>query len=111
MEDAPENYNICPCCGTEFDNNDANTSISNLRTAWLKSGLKWWSPVDEPPCDWDPYQQLNWLVDRYGAFPVLPGGITALVGRAQTFSAQPAQTGTLQGDATLARQTESNLAA
>jgi hypothetical protein len=93
MEDAPEDYNICPCCGTEFGNHDANTSINNLRTAWLKNGLKWWSPVDEPPLTWDPYQQLNWLIERYGGFSAMPIGIDALIRGTQEPSTQ---TGTLK---------------
>ncbi len=62
MEDAPDDYNICPCCGTEFGNHDVNTTIQNLRIAWLRSGARWWSTVDATPPDWDPYAQLNRLM-------------------------------------------------
>jgi len=62
MEDPPEDYNICPCCGTEFGLHDVNSSIAALRAAWLRSGAHWWSPVDPQPQDWDPYLQLDNIV-------------------------------------------------
>ena len=65
MEDPPEAYNICPCCGTEFGLHDANSSIAALRAAWLRSGAHWWSPVDPQPQDWDPYLQLDNIVAEH----------------------------------------------
>jgi len=59
MEDPPEDYNICPSCGTEFGLHDVNSSIAALRAAWLRSGARWWSPVDPQPLGWDPYLQLD----------------------------------------------------
>lgn len=38
MEDPPSDFNICPCCGTEFGYHDANTSTNTLRAAWLRGG-------------------------------------------------------------------------
>jgi hypothetical protein len=69
MEDPPEDYNICPSCGTEFGNHDVNTSIGNLRASWLRSGAKWWNPLSGPPTGWDAYEQLNALMDQcsYGS--------------------------------------------
>ena len=62
MDDPPEDYNICPSCGTEFGLHDAHTSIAELRAAWLRSGAHWWSPVDPQPQGWDPYLQLDNLM-------------------------------------------------
>jgi hypothetical protein len=59
MEDPPRDYNICPCCGTEFGNHDVNSSIAAIRSEWLRAGAKWWSTVDEPPHGWDPYRQIG----------------------------------------------------
>ena len=58
MEDPPADYNICPSCGTEFGLHDVNTSIDNLRLAWLGTGPRWWSVVDPQPANWDPMLQL-----------------------------------------------------
>ena len=58
MEDSPENFNICPSCGTEFGIHDVNTSILALRQNWLSTGPKWWSSVDPQPDNWNPLQQL-----------------------------------------------------
>lgn len=63
MREPPENYNICPCCGTEFGVHDVNASIQDLRTAWLQGGRNWWSHSDPKPADWNPYQQLARLAE------------------------------------------------
>jgi predicted amidophosphoribosyltransferase len=39
MPDPPRDYNICPCCGTEFGHHDQNASIEDIRLAWLKCFL------------------------------------------------------------------------
>jgi len=31
----PRHYNICPCCGTEFDNDDVDHSYAELRYQWI----------------------------------------------------------------------------
>jgi hypothetical protein len=58
MEDPPSDYNICPCCGTEFGYHDAGRTYEELRSVWLHSGANWWSPCDLPPRGWNAYQQL-----------------------------------------------------
>jgi hypothetical protein len=78
MDDPPDDYNICPCCGTEFGNHDVNTSIENLRITWLRRGANWWSPVDAAPVNWDPYEQLNRLISApsggfFGVNPLMFG--------------------------------------
>src|SRR5487761_1277683 len=63
MQEPPENYNICPSCGTEFGIHDVNASIQELRAAWLQSGCNWWSRSDPNPVDWDPCRQLAHLAN------------------------------------------------
>ena len=58
MEDPPADHNICPSCGTEFGYHTAGRSHDDLRTVWLRSGARWWSPVDRQPANWNPYMQL-----------------------------------------------------
>ena len=67
MDDPPVNYNICPSCGTEFGVHDVNSSIEQLREAWIQSGPKWWSTTDPQPEGWDPYVQLGQLGLASGA--------------------------------------------
>lgn len=59
MEEGPRDYNICPSCGTEFGIHDLNSSIENLRGAWLSSGPRWYSRVVPEPQRWNPIQQLS----------------------------------------------------
>jgi len=38
-------YEICPCCGVEFGNEDCTMkSIKEYRGSWIKSGCKWFDP-------------------------------------------------------------------
>ena len=61
MDYPPEDYNICPSCGTEFGVNDANSTVSELREVWLQSGPRWWSSTDQSPTGWNPEKQLSEL--------------------------------------------------
>jgi hypothetical protein len=45
MPDAPNDYNICPCCGIEFENDDERMSHSELRDRWITSGAYWFLAV------------------------------------------------------------------
>jgi len=56
MLDPPEDYNICPCCGTEFGNDDAEASHSELRRRWVSDGARWFFEI--PPPGWNPFVQL-----------------------------------------------------
>jgi hypothetical protein len=56
MPDAPEDYNICPCCGTEFGNDDDLRTPAQLRAFWMASGAKWF--FHQPPVTWNPWLQL-----------------------------------------------------
>jgi len=56
MPDAAEPYNICPCCGTEFGNDDEDRTHVQLREYWISSGAKWF--FQEAPETWNPWFQL-----------------------------------------------------
>lgn len=52
----PRNYHICPCCGTEFGNDDAEFTHEQLREMWVAAGA-WWF-FGRPPENWNPWTQL-----------------------------------------------------
>lgn len=52
----PANYHICPCCGTEFGNDDAVYSHQQLREMWIAGGANWF--FGRPPGSWNPWVQL-----------------------------------------------------
>jgi len=65
LEEPPEDYNICPCCGTEFGYEDfavtedgRKRQWSRLRQRWIRRGMRWFSPVLASYPGWDPAQQL-----------------------------------------------------
>ena len=55
----PEDYNICPCCATEFGISDVNWTIVELRHDWVARGMKWWYEDELPSKEWNPYEQLK----------------------------------------------------
>jgi hypothetical protein len=59
MEAPPRDYRICPSCGTEFGVHDVNSTIADLREAWMKTGPRWWSRTDSVPANWDPISQME----------------------------------------------------
>jgi hypothetical protein len=61
LDEAPERYAICPCCGVEFGNDDEMHSHEDLRRKWVTGGMKWWSTSDRPPATWNPDLQLRSL--------------------------------------------------
>ena len=71
LTDPPLNFTICPCCGTEFEYDDAFADHAALRTAWLRNGPRWWSPVDQQPQDWDPLLQVNNVLDASPIWPAV----------------------------------------
>lgn len=82
MEAPPRDYNICSCCGTEFGHHDLNSTIKDLRAEWLRHGAVWWSPTVASPAGWDPYEQLNALIDRqlsHTAEPPVSSGLRASI--------------------------------
>jgi len=60
----PADYHICPCCGTEFGNDDEDFSHEQLREMWVTSGAHWF--FGNPPPGW------NWFIQLYeaGLFPL-----------------------------------------
>lgn len=52
----PRDYHICPCCGTEFGNDDEGHTHAELRSEWIGSGANWF--FGAPPLGWNPYMQL-----------------------------------------------------
>lgn len=68
MQDAPQNYNICECCGTEFGNDDEIYSHEELRSQWIANGTPWF--FRSAPVGWNPWLQLTGAY--YGALPYAP---------------------------------------
>ncbi len=62
LEDAPNNYTICPSCGTEFEYDDVRMTRADLRRAWVEGGYKWWSKLEHTPARWNPERQLEELI-------------------------------------------------
>ncbi len=58
MSEPACDFNVCPCCGTEFGLHDKNSTLEALRALWIANGMQWWSKVDEVPPDWDPAKQM-----------------------------------------------------
>jgi hypothetical protein len=54
----PENFSICPSCGTEFGFDDAARSHEELRQQWILDGLQWFNDRVPRTWKWDPWQQL-----------------------------------------------------
>jgi hypothetical protein len=50
------NYHICPCCGTEFGNDDARDTHEELRRRWIDAGAHWF--FRNPPIGWSAWSQL-----------------------------------------------------
>lgn len=58
MRDAPRDFEICPCCGTEFGLDDVERSHADLRQDWMARGAQWFSKATKPPARWDAMEQL-----------------------------------------------------
>src|SRR5713226_918533 len=52
----PCDYHICPCCSTEFGNDDADFSHEQLREMWIAGGANWF--FGRAPEGWNPWMQL-----------------------------------------------------
>jgi hypothetical protein len=72
MTDAPEDFNICPCCGTEFENDTYHQTLPELRRAWITNGMQWFSNYVKPPKKWNPILQL--LNAKLGSSLITPVG-------------------------------------
>jgi hypothetical protein len=58
MPGPPENYTICPSCGTQFGYDDASRSHRTLRNEWLLSGAPWFSSFTHPDVLWNGFRQV-----------------------------------------------------
>lgn len=54
----PADFEICPCCGTEFGYDDDQKSHAHLRAEWIDNRTPWFSRANPPPRGWDPIAQL-----------------------------------------------------
>lgn len=64
----PRDYHICPCCSTEFGNDDARYSVEQLREMWIASGARWF--FGRAPEGWNPWLQLIRSQVVAPAFPI-----------------------------------------
>ena len=52
-------YEICPCCGVEFGNEDYSLeSIHRYRTEWINNGCQWFD-ISQRPSDWNKHVQFE----------------------------------------------------
>lgn len=58
LPDPPKNYEICPCCGTEFGLDDAEVTHTYLRHEWLHNRAPFFD-IEIKPADWNPMRQLS----------------------------------------------------
>jgi hypothetical protein len=56
MPHTPTEYNICPCCGTEFEADDEDFTHAELRNFWIAKGAPWF--FRQAPVLWNPWKQL-----------------------------------------------------
>lgn len=56
----PLDYDICPCCGTEFGYSDSGRSHAELRQIWIAGGMKWFD-TSYHVVNWSPVEQLKRL--------------------------------------------------
>lgn len=64
LPEPPQNFSICPSCGTEFGFDDAKVSHAQLRRRWVIADAPWYSTVRHHPADWNPWMQL--IQGHYG---------------------------------------------
>lgn len=58
-------YEICPCCGVEFGNEDYTLeSIRRYREKWINGDCKWFLPK-EKPLAWDFKKQFQNVSKKY----------------------------------------------
>ena len=51
-------YEICPCCGVEFGNEDCTKeSTKQYREKWINDGTKWFE-LEEKPQNWNKEEQF-----------------------------------------------------
>jgi hypothetical protein len=58
MEFPPQDFTICPSCGTEFGYHDASRTFLELRNSWIVNGMRWHSRAIPSPLNWSAVAQL-----------------------------------------------------
>ena len=58
MPGPPEDYTICPCCGTQFGYDDVSRSHRRIRNFWLQNGAHWFSAALAPDPLWNGFRQV-----------------------------------------------------
>jgi hypothetical protein len=61
LNDPPEDFNICPSCGTEFGADTVEYTLEELQAAWIERGMEWTIAAIPQPSDYDPLEQLQRL--------------------------------------------------
>ncbi|MGM5631613.1 hypothetical protein O2K51_11990 [Apibacter raozihei] len=52
-------YEICPCCGVEFGNEDYTVeSINEYRDKWMNEGFEWFNSKEKPK-SWNKEEQFG----------------------------------------------------
>jgi hypothetical protein len=59
LDAPPRDWEICPCCRTQFGYSDRGRSYAELRTHWIAAGAPWGSRYTPPPPQWSPVEQLR----------------------------------------------------
>lgn len=58
-DDNSPTYEICPCCGVEFGNEDYTVeSTKSYRQKWIVEDLKWFDPKKRPD-NWNNLEQFK----------------------------------------------------
>lgn len=58
-------YEICPCCGVEFGNEDyTKESTLEYRKKWLSNSAKWFKERMKPD-NWNLEKQMKNIPDKY----------------------------------------------
>jgi hypothetical protein len=58
----PNDFSICPSCGTEFGNDDFELTHEQIRQQWINAGAHWFSDIVPMPENWDLFKQLLGVV-------------------------------------------------
>lgn len=53
MARPPQGFYICPCCGTQFEYDDAAVTHEVLRQRWFANGAHWFSRSTPAPSGWN----------------------------------------------------------
>ena len=90
MDRAAADFNICPCCQTEFGYSDAGRNHAELRADWIEDSAPWRSSVVAKPDGWNGYVQLvvNGLItlDDFALLTGVPIKVRVISGGAEQTS-------------------------